>query len=1323
MRQLQAVITERDEALKATNLEKSRLELEAEGFSQRLKSLDESEQRYKDENWNLETQTHEMIAAAKDAANKEQKLQQQLAAATREKSAAQRELDDLHQNHGKLMDDFTAFRKIHESELNGLRKNLNLEESEKSGLQRRIDDLTSQNQELAKAIAVRFREESSEQENHLGSELDDLPMDRSEPEHSPPPSPTKGIPRHSMLESETLKSSLHHAHRMIQNLKGNINREKVEKSDLKRLLQEARDEIEIQKREPRGATYENKRLKAKTLQDFSKKPLRPNILGAARSGSTDIILDDEEWAEHSGDPSPLHAKSGRVPDGTTQLGTGLLTDMSDAYQTANETEDAFETANEPDSPTENESLASGAKGSPEESSDELTETEGHTIRGRNFRNIRPSPLPTLKPSGRFSFQSTASTSGDDEDHAMRTSMQDRPPKYRLKMNRGPRRSRMGSEPLGSSIPSSLKNSPASFVDNHGQVAQTLFAELGSFASGDSGEEADGTPSKGISSHRSTTSLKRSLTRQLSTPSINRGGSYWQAKTETDLSASVPREDLPKLRRVSLVDSSTMTDPWEPLLNEQAPTKPSTGLKDSIINAPAHPYSQSNGQAPVPQQTSGLRHDIESSSKNLPHANEDQSIDWLSGIVPSFLGESWSSPVEANSATSVNSNSQQVSEDRGVTPSLELPQVDRDSLEAMQQSDLRARASSALSLSLSPIQIVDIPPTLLPSTEIDQTEQTLPKREPPPTTKTAPSDVQSEGLDTSRIIASIFGSGDTYPISTHIAEDETGGFDEPGSDINSHGKRPFREIAPYTVQQADSKLKEHKGEVQLVLADVADQSSQTVLSSEEIDDILYSKEKKIHGGSQKSASNSAMKPLSEIGAVSPGVPRQRPPEGSESNKAKIAEQSSRESATFAKVPKRPLSTQSIRSKAGQYPPLPPDHQQAIAAAAQKVPPTETAGTMGPPLAPASAYRQNVTRSRASSRPRTPTQQHQQQLQTLASKGGMTPRVRYSSTQSQVSRRSSVSSFASELDERFNIRVDDAHVPYGFESGTDPRMIQAITQTMIGEYLWKYTRKTGRGDISSNRHRRFFWVHPYTRTLYWSDRDPAAAGRTELKAKSVSIEAVQVVIDDNPMPPGLHRKSLVICTPGRSVKLTATTGQRHETWFNALSYLLLRTGPGSSNGHTGLAEDELAEFNPKHHSGHSRTFGSRISLASFRSGLSRQSSTQRALSSLSVHQQPPTLQTQQPSTNKRHSHQQSVRRKESFPVRFSEYLRPSGSVRGSVSSRTSKIVPQESNVIEQTNESHDSAEDLQQVTEQQEREADRLENVRACCDGTTLHSETG
>lgn len=68
------------------------------------------------------------------------------------------------------------------------------------------------------------------------------------------------------------------------------------------------------------------------------------------------------------------------------------------------------------------------------------------------------------------------------------------------------------------------------------------------------------------------------------------------------------------------------------------------------------------------------------------------------------------------------------------------------------------------------------------------------------------------------------------------------------------------------------------------------------------------------------------------------------------------------------------------------------------------------------------------------------------------------------------------------------------------GTDPAILHAITQTMIGEFLYKYTRRTIGKGYGERRHKRFFWVHPYTRTLYWSDADPGSSNVSESSAKS-------------------------------------------------------------------------------------------------------------------------------------------------------------------------------------------------------------------------------
>jgi hypothetical protein len=63
---------------------------------------------------------------------------------------------------------------------------------------------------------------------------------------------------------------------MIQNLKGNIHREKTEKLELKRMLQDARDELEAHR-------------------------------GKLGSGNSEVLIDDPNWEKDDGQQSPSHA--------------------------------------------------------------------------------------------------------------------------------------------------------------------------------------------------------------------------------------------------------------------------------------------------------------------------------------------------------------------------------------------------------------------------------------------------------------------------------------------------------------------------------------------------------------------------------------------------------------------------------------------------------------------------------------------------------------------------------------------------------------------------------------------------------------------------------------------------------------------------------------------------------------------------------------------------------------------------------------------------------------------------------------------------------
>lgn len=126
-------------------------------------------------------------------------------------------------------------------------------------------------------------------------------------------------------------------------------------------------------------------------------------------------------------------------------------------------------------------------------------------------------------------------------------------------------------------------------------------------------------------------------------------------------------------------------------------------------------------------------------------------------------------------------------------------------------------------------------------------------------------------------------------------------------------------------------------------------------------------------------------------------------------------------------------------------------------------------------------------------------------------------------------------------------------------SEPSIIPALTQTVIGEYLHKYYPYFGPFGLNS-RHQRFFWVHPYTLTLYWSTTNPVLSNPSNHKTKCAAILAVESVVDTNPYPAGLYHKSIVVTSENKTVKITCATRQRHNIWYNSLRYLVQRNMQG-------------------------------------------------------------------------------------------------------------------------------------------------------------------
>jgi hypothetical protein len=541
VRNLQALLAERDVEVKNLQQDKSILEVETENMQQRLKALDESENRYKEENWNLETRLQEVASQQKEASDREKKLTQALNLSKAEKNATQKELDEVKLSHAKLTEEHAASVKHHDIELGTAKRNISMGEGERSAMQRKIDDLTSQNTELAKAFsAQRGRALERDPASKTSDEDFETATDNISPEQSPPPSPMKGTPRHSMLETETIKTSLLHAQRTIQSQRSLIHREKTEKLELRRLIQDLRDDLEKARSEPQGGSLHSRRSRKLDSREF-KKP--PRLLGGYRASRQEILPDDPDWEDHQ-DLSPRGSSSNISNTIRQSIETGQGTDSSDHFDTANEAgesafETAFETANERGTETEDfQTTHEDISGSDSAATETDTPSRGFG------RMKRP---PSLVPSGPYrhhshqsmeSLHSTASTSADENDASeLRTPMGTVSSRgSRFRSSRGPfaRSARQLSEEPN------MRSSPASFAGSVGgtpQPGQSLFAELQDLGSDDNSEAAAGAMTPSRRGARSVTP-----------------GSTYRAMS--------PPPTMPALPKAVMVDSGMMTEPIE-----------------------------------------------------------------------------------------------------------------------------------------------------------------------------------------------------------------------------------------------------------------------------------------------------------------------------------------------------------------------------------------------------------------------------------------------------------------------------------------------------------------------------------------------------------------------------------------------------------------------------------------------------------------------------------------------------------------------------------------------------------------------------------------
>lgn len=153
----------------------------------------------------------------------------------------------------------------------------------------------------------------------------------------------------------------------------------------------------------------------------------------------------------------------------------------------------------------------------------------------------------------------------------------------------------------------------------------------------------------------------------------------------------------------------------------------------------------------------------------------------------------------------------------------------------------------------------------------------------------------------------------------------------------------------------------------------------------------------------------------------------------------------------------------------------------------------------------------------------------------------------------------------------------YMPLSSDSScVDPSVVAAITRTMIGECMWKGTRRyvMGRNGLSQVKgHSRYFWIHPYTMTLYWSATQPGA-NHKESKSKRAFIQDAWAVQSENQVV------SILVQTPSRYITLTALTLESHNVWllvrikspFDPLIMHLFTQFPGSILSARSTGNDE-------------------------------------------------------------------------------------------------------------------------------------------------------
>lgn len=1047
----------------------------------------------KEENWNLGVRFQETQQELNTALSNNSKLTLENNRLTAQTTTLISSFETTKAKNAELAASLSEAKNKYDFEMSTLRRSHSGIQRDRSDLQRHVDELKLELQRRPEQRVVAFREDIDEEE--LAHQEGVLTPIRGTPTGSPQLSPIKNTPsRNAPLELETTKSSLHHAHRLVNNLRNNLHREKTEKSELKRLLAAAQDEVEQLRAKATGSKRPPKRPHLR----------RPgsDLLGGARRAKHDISFDDElGYVDIQDSESPNNAAYYTPNEGELDSDAAFMT----ATEHEHETDDAYRT---------------GLESQPDSEDDgDLTETEGSAARR----------MPTF---GFIREISPAIAFTSDED--------DSPVRYPL----GLRHRRSLRSDGGRRVVSSSNDPPP----------QPLFQELMDTAE---------SPTSILDSPRSVgTAIPFSFMESSHVETAEIGCQCDPIPDPEPIVIESPPVIIYKERELPPSnDNTTQSDPIpppEPIVIESPPI---TIYKERARPPCAEVGSQSD---PIPDPEPIIIQSepviIYKEAEKPPCTEVSVQCDPVPDPEPIIIE---SPPVivykeiERPESTEASIQSDPVPDPEPIVvespPAVIYKEIEKpESADAGIQSDPIPSPEpiviEAEPIIIRPDPIIEyVEKERPPAADVAIQSDPIPDPEPiiirpdpviirpepivitklvePEKPLTAETAVQSDPIPPPTPVTIVVYKEPVLPLVMEMAvqsdpipapepiviESEPiiiyRDIERPLSAEIGIQSEPISEPMPKVIyvererptsldigiQSDDPKLDTEN--VNPTARVGSDKEIQTNLS------IPFSDSYRFQGQPLPPTTLRPRTPISIPGAsTSAWSPSGKQPSVAGDEDTPKTVRTIASTGEWGAPPKSPLrdltntrtsqptspSRSSVRyldSPTGTY--------------SSRMSTSRRYGTIleHPTLRPSPRY--NSTRGRT---PSSPSKYDQRRVSPAQSRMNMSVASR---SHTAMSRRTSISSFESEMEDRFGLSHEQGE---GLEDGqyatsTDPRIIQAITVTMIGEFLYKYTRnQMQRSKISDKRHLRFFWIHPYTKTLYWSSENPAVTTGSKNNTRS-------------------------------------------------------------------------------------------------------------------------------------------------------------------------------------------------------------------------------